>query len=186
MIPVDGKNGSGPRASASGAEGSGISEFRIGRVKASFVRADLHRPIVNCEVPDPGLMDPSAEWKARRTLAQQDLSTRLGQNAVVLVKPDLLRRCSVRGSGTSQLTIGRGELVPSSYVTHVRSPVLWYSVRVAGAGPTGSPGDAELDDVGLKSRLQFSGTKLTNDRGFAQSGSNPGHPAAEPASRRAS
>ena len=50
---------------------------------------------------------------------------------------------------------------------------------VAGAGPMGSPGDAELDDVGLKTSLQFSDTKLTNDRGFAQSGSNPGHPAAK-------
>ena len=35
-------------------EGSGTSEFRIGRRKTSFVERS-RRPIVNCEVPDPGL-----------------------------------------------------------------------------------------------------------------------------------
>jgi hypothetical protein len=36
-------------------QGSGISEFGIGRAKESLVTADVPRPIVNCEVPDPGL-----------------------------------------------------------------------------------------------------------------------------------
>ena len=49
---------------------------------------------------------------------------------------------------------------------------------MAGAGPTGSPGGGELGKDWFTTNRQFNdiGTSVPC-RGFAQSGSNPGHPA---------
>ena len=60
---------------------------------------------------------------------------------------------------------------------HVMTFSKGIAAGVAGAGPTGSPGGGEWDDDRLRTSGQYFDRQLTSDRGFAQSGSNPGHPA---------
>ena len=87
-------------------EGSGNSEFRIGRRKTSVAQRS-RRPIVNCEVPDPGVPRCGIESRTSAEKNSDDSDNGGGEDDVT---------CYQRGSGTSQFTIGRNEVVSEFHI----------------------------------------------------------------------